>query len=245
MKMEKRENLESFDEQERRAQQEMSPKAMLKAALLAGMLVFVMPAGPWMSQESMVNVMGRGMGTQAILAFFAHFALVFLYAWVIAVCIFRLPPGAGIGFGALLALPLWGLNYPIFAAGAGFQANEMHAAIAHLMFCLFFSVAYRGSRSRVLCAKDGAEQGAGSGGEDRRSRNVRDSSGLQRRLLTHVESAVHVQDVAGDVARHRRGEKQRRVDDLRAPRPKRPSGICFLKFSRHFIRHALCSCRRR
>jgi hypothetical protein len=131
MKMERRENFESFEEQERRAQQQLNVGALFKAALLAGLFVFAVPAGPWMSQESMVNVMGRGMGNQAVVAFFGHFALVFIYAWIIALCIYRLPLGAGVGFGALLALPLWGLNYTILALGAGFQANEMHAAIAH------------------------------------------------------------------------------------------------------------------
>ena len=144
MKMEKRENFESFEEQERRAQQELNVGALMKAAVLAGLVVFFVPAGPWMSQESMVNVMGRGMGNQPILAFVLHFAVVFVYSWIIATCIFRLPLGAGVGFGALLALPLWAVNYAVFAAGAGFQANEVHAAIAHFMFCLFFSVAYRG-----------------------------------------------------------------------------------------------------
>lgn len=144
MKMERRENFESFEEQEHRAQQKLNVGALVKAALIAGFAIFVVPAGPWMSQESMVNVMGRGMGNQVVLAFFMHFAVVFAYAWIIALCIYRLPLGAGVGFGALLGLPLWAVNYAVFAAGAGFQANETHAAIAHFMFCLFFSVAYRG-----------------------------------------------------------------------------------------------------
>ena len=158
MKMEKRENFESFEEQERRAQQELNVGAVIKAAFLAGIVIFVVPAGPWMSQESMVNVMGRGMGNQAIIAFFSHFALVFIYAWIIALCIYRLPLGAGVGFGALLALPLWAVNYAVFVAGAGLQANEVHAAIAHFMFCLFFSVAYRGLAVPRPRRKDGVDQ---------------------------------------------------------------------------------------
>ena len=137
------------------------PAASAATALLAGVLIFVVPAGPWMSQESMVNVMGRGMGTQAVLAFFGHFARVFLYSWIIALCIYRLPLGAGVGFGALLALPLWAVNYAVFAVGAGFQANEVHAAIAHFMFCLFFSVAYRGMAVPRPLRKDGGEARSG------------------------------------------------------------------------------------
>ena len=164
MKMEKRENFESFEEQERRAQQELNIGALIKAAMLAGVLIFVVPAGPWMSQESMVNVMGRGMGNQPVLAFIGHFAVAFIYAWIIALCIYRLPLGAGVGFGALLALPLWALNYAIFAAGAGFQANEVHAAIAHFMYCLFFSVAYRGLAVPSPRRKDGGQQQHAAGG---------------------------------------------------------------------------------
>ena len=155
MKMEKRENFESFEEQERRAQQELNVGALVKAAVIAGLAVFVVPAGPWMSQESMVNVMGRGIGNQAVLAFLLHFAVVAVYAWIIALCIYRLPLGAGVGFGALLAVPLWGVNYAVFAAGAGFRANEVHTAIAHFMFCLFFSVAYRGMAVPRPRRKDG------------------------------------------------------------------------------------------
>ena len=162
MKMEKRENFGSFEEQERRAQQELNVGALVKATLLAGILIFVVPAGPWMSQESMVNVMGRGMGNQAVIAFVAHFALAFIYAWIIALCIYRLPLGAAVGFGALLAVPLWAVNYAVFVAGAGLQANEVHAAIAHFMFCLFFSVAYRGLAVPRPRRKDGeAQQGPG------------------------------------------------------------------------------------
>ena len=155
MKMEKREDFESFEEQEHRAQQELNVGALIKATFLAGIVIFAVPAGPWMSQESMVNVMGRGMGNQVVIAFVSHFAVALIYAWIIALCIYRLPLGAGVGFGALLALPLWAVNYSIFVAGAGFQANEVHAAIAHFMFCLFFSVAYRGLAVPRPRRKDG------------------------------------------------------------------------------------------
>ncbi len=165
MKMEKRENFETFEEQERRAQQELNVAALIKAAAIAGLAVFLVPAGPWMSSEMMTNVMGRGMGTQAAIAFVLHFAVAFIYAWIIALCIYRLPLGAGVGFGALLALPLWAVNYAVFAAGAGFRGNEVHAAIAHFMFCLFFSVAYRGMAVPRPRRKDGGEaQASGPGG---------------------------------------------------------------------------------
>ena len=45
--------------------------------------------------------------------------------------------------GAALSLPLYGLNYVIFAAFLRYTSNELHVFIAHLVFCLFFSAAYK------------------------------------------------------------------------------------------------------
>ena len=164
MKMERRENIESFDEQEARAQRRLSVGALVKAALLAGVLVFVVPAGgPWMSQEAFVNVMGRGMGNHPLPALLGHFTLTLLYGWIIGMCIFSQPLAAGILFGALMALPLYGLNYVLLAAGAGFRANEIHVGIAHFMFCLFFSVAYRGLAVQRPRRKDGSEPAKAGG----------------------------------------------------------------------------------
>jgi len=70
--------VESFDQLEERAQRRLRLGPMLKAALLGGVLVFIVPAGPWMSHESMVNIMGRGIGTHAIAAIIGHFALALL-----------------------------------------------------------------------------------------------------------------------------------------------------------------------
>lgn len=44
--------------------------------------------------------------------------------------------------------------------------------------------------------------------------------GIVRRSSAHVITAVYIQDMPGDVARHRGGEKERRVDNLvRVPEP--------------------------
>jgi hypothetical protein len=40
-------------------------------------------------------------------------------------------------------LPLYGLNYVLFGLLMSYSANELHVLISHLIFCLFFSVAYR------------------------------------------------------------------------------------------------------
>ncbi|HEY2614165.1 MAG TPA: hypothetical protein VGI42_00510 [Chthoniobacterales bacterium] len=144
MKMEKKEDFETFDEQEKRARRRLRTKALVKAALLAGLVVFILPAGgPWMSTEAFTAVMGRIMAKNPIVDLVAHFILAMAYGWVVGACIYSLPTAAGIIFGTLLGVPLYGLNYVICGFLAGYPANELHAVIAHLVFCLFFSVAYR------------------------------------------------------------------------------------------------------
>jgi hypothetical protein len=60
MKMEKREDFETFDQQEKRARKRLRSKALMKAAVLAGVIVFIVPAGgPWMSAEAFTSVMGQ------------------------------------------------------------------------------------------------------------------------------------------------------------------------------------------
>jgi len=43
----------------------------------------------------------------------------------------------------VLSLPLYALNFVVFGLIGGFRGSELHIFIAHLMFALFFSVAYR------------------------------------------------------------------------------------------------------
>jgi hypothetical protein len=117
---------------------------VVKAALLAGLIVYIVPSGgPWMSQEAFTNVMGRGTGGNFVFSLIWHFLLALVYGWILATCIYRPPTAGGIILGTLLAVPLWGLNYLIFAIAGGLRANELHSLIAHIEFCLFFSVAYR------------------------------------------------------------------------------------------------------
>ncbi|HEV3410059.1 MAG TPA: hypothetical protein VG095_07185 [Chthoniobacterales bacterium] len=144
VKMLKKEEVESFDQQEERARRRLRSGALVKAALLAGVLVYVVPSGgPWMSTEAFTNAMGRVVIQNVFVAAILHFLLAFLYGLAIAACIFRPALGAGILFGTLLAFPLYGLNYMLLGLGAGFAGNELHVFITHFMFCLFFSAAYR------------------------------------------------------------------------------------------------------
>ena len=144
MKMLERDQVESDESVERRARRRVRPAAVIKAALLAGLFVYIVPSGgPWMSQEAFSNVMGRIVSPIFIVDLILHFVLALLYGWIVAAFIYRPPTGAGILLGAALAVPLWGLSYLIFGFAGGIPGNEVHTFLAHFEFCLFFSAAYR------------------------------------------------------------------------------------------------------
>lgn len=144
VKMLKPNEVESPEEVEKRARGRLRTGALVKSALLAGLLIFVVPSGgPWMSNEAFLNVMGRVVTFNAIADLIGHFILAFLYGWIVALCIYSLPLAGGIMVGAALSIPLWGLNYLLLGVGAGFRGNELHTFLAHLQYCIYFSVAYR------------------------------------------------------------------------------------------------------
>lgn len=144
MKMLDKNQLESEEQVEKRARQRINGRALIISAFLAAALVFVVPSGgPWMSTESFTNAMGRVLSLNVVPNLIVHFGLGLLYGWLIALSIFRLPLAGGILLGTALTFPLWGLNYLVLNLGAGIGASELHTFLAHLQFCLFFSVAYR------------------------------------------------------------------------------------------------------
>jgi hypothetical protein len=135
---------ETDAQQEVRARQRLRIGPMIKAALLAGLLVFVVPSGgPWMSHESFTSVMGRIASSNWLIDIVGHFVVALIYGCIVAACIYRPPTAAGIILGVALALPLYGLNYVLFGMAAGKPGNELHVGLTHFMFCLFFAVAYR------------------------------------------------------------------------------------------------------
>jgi hypothetical protein len=144
MKMLKPEQVESDESVERRARRRLSGAALVKAWLLAALLVYIVPSGgPWMSHEAFTNVMGRVMSPAFLVDLIGHFMLAFLYGWIVATVVYQLPTGPGIALGVALAVPLWGLNYLVFGFLGGIRGNELHTFLAHFEFCLFFSITYR------------------------------------------------------------------------------------------------------
>jgi hypothetical protein len=122
----------------------MRPAVAVKAALLAGVLVFVVPSGgPWMSQEAFTAVMGRIASSNWLVDIVGHFVLALIYGWLLAFLIYGPPTLIGI----LLAVPggivLYGLNYVTLGLVINKPGYELHVFLEHLMFALYFAAAYR------------------------------------------------------------------------------------------------------
>ncbi|MFL6528212.1 MAG: hypothetical protein ACJ8IQ_08945 [Chthoniobacterales bacterium] len=143
MKMEDPSAFESPEQQERRGRQELRPKAIFYAALISGLVVWIVPAGPWMSHEGLFTAFARSVIGNATADFVLHMALSFFYGWLLALVIYRLNLGLAVLAGAGLSCVLYVLNYIVFAAIARLQSNELHVFLAHFLFGLFFAVAYR------------------------------------------------------------------------------------------------------
>jgi hypothetical protein len=143
MKMQDPSAFESPEQQERRGRQELRPKAMFYSALIAGLVVWVVPAGPWMSHESFFTAFGRSVIGNATADFVLHMALAILYGWLLAICTYRLNLGLTVLAGVGLSCVLYALNYIVFVAVGRIQSNELHVFLAHFLFGLFFAVAYR------------------------------------------------------------------------------------------------------
>jgi hypothetical protein len=134
----------TFERQERRGRARMSLGAVLKASLLAGLFVFILPAGgPWMSTESGIASMGRVLTLDPIAAGAFHAVIAFIYGAAIAMLIFHQRLGLSILLGVLLSLPLYAANFVIIRAASRMPANEMHVLLSHVVFCLLFSALYR------------------------------------------------------------------------------------------------------
>jgi hypothetical protein len=135
--------METFEQQENRARRRVRPAALLKAAIIAGLITFVVPGGPWMSYESGIAVMGRVLSERVWVSALWQIAFSLGYGWAIAAIIYSTSTLTGIVLGALMSIPLYALNTLILRSGMGAAGNEVHAAIAHFMFCLLFSAIYR------------------------------------------------------------------------------------------------------
>ena len=144
MEMINPQDIESPEKLEARARSRLRPKPMVWCALIVGAIVLVVPSGgPWMSQEGFISAMARLLSHSFLLNLLGHFVMALVYGWIVASCIYRLNTAMGIVVGTALSIPLYGLNYLIFAAILRYTSSELHVFLAHLEFCLFFSAAYK------------------------------------------------------------------------------------------------------
>src|SRR5437762_5509985 len=135
--------MESVERQEDRATRRLRPAVAVKAALLAGLLVFVVPSGgPWMSQEAFTAVMGRIVSSNWVVDVTGHFLLALFYGWLLAFIIYKPATFVAILLGALGGLALYALNYVTLGLAINKPGYELHVALAHLTFGLFFAAAY-------------------------------------------------------------------------------------------------------
>lgn len=136
--------MESAEEQEKRARRRIRLRALVKASLLTGVLVFIVPAGgPWMSHEAFTAVMGRIMSSNWIIDILGHFVLAFVYGALLVPLIYKPPMPLAILIAIAGGFALYGLNYAVLGVGLGYVKNELHVALEHFMFGLFFVVMYR------------------------------------------------------------------------------------------------------
>jgi hypothetical protein len=111
--------------------------------MIAGLITFVVPGGPWMSYESAIATMGRVVSNSVWIAALWQAAFALLYGWAVAAAIYSTSTFTGIVLGALMSIPLYLVNYIVVRTGMGAAGNEVHAVIAHFMFCLIFAALYR------------------------------------------------------------------------------------------------------
>lgn len=136
--------MNEFERQERRARSRMSGSALIKAALISGLLVFILPGGgPWMSTESGIAVMGRILTDHWFSAALLQVVFSLTYGAVLAFTIYRMQLFFGILAGIAMSVPLYVANSMFIPAMTSTPSNEVHVGLAHFAFCLLFSAQYR------------------------------------------------------------------------------------------------------
>jgi hypothetical protein len=137
--------MDSFEEQELRARQALDMGAVFKTAFAVGLIFFVMSGGsPWTTAGTMNMIMGRDFVANFWTLLFGHFAVSFLYSWIIASVIYRLATPAAVAIGIGLGLALYFANLVAFwSLGGKMQSPEFVTFFVHVTFSLFASLMYK------------------------------------------------------------------------------------------------------
>ncbi len=137
--------MDSFEEQELRARQALSPSAVLKTGFGVGLIFFIMSGGsPWTTAGTMNMIMGRDFRIGFFGLLIGHFAVAMLYTWIIGSIIYRLPTPAAVAIGVLVGVALYLANLVIFWSLRGsMQSPEFVTFFVHVTFSLFASLLYK------------------------------------------------------------------------------------------------------
>ena len=137
--------METPEHQEWRSRQALSWPAVIKAGFGAGLMFFVLSGGaPWTTAGTMNGIMGRDVPGGMFLLTASHFALSWVYMFVIGSAIYRYRPPVAVPLGILVTMGLYALNLLVFRMGGmTMQSPEARAVLVHLMFGLFGSLFYK------------------------------------------------------------------------------------------------------
>ena len=137
--------MESPEHQEWRARQRVRWAAIVKTALFAGLVLFLMSGGgPWSTAGTMNVIMGRDVPLNYLLLALGHFAVSLIYVFVIAQVIYRFRLVAAIGVGVLGAIGLYAINFAIFRGlGVAQHSPESKTFFVHLVFGAIASALYK------------------------------------------------------------------------------------------------------
>lgn len=144
--------METTEHQEWRSRQRLDVAAAIKAALISGLIFFIMSGGsPWSTAGTMNMVMGRDLplgeggswGRLWMLAF-GHFGVALVYMFIIAAVTHRLITPLAVPLGVLTGIALYGGNFVLFhALGFTMQSPESVTIFVHLVFSLTATLIFK------------------------------------------------------------------------------------------------------
>lgn len=138
--------MDTFEQQELRARQALSPSAVFKTGFAVGAIFFVMSGGsPWTTAGTMNMIMGRDFDLGFWTLLIGHMALAFLYTWIIGGIIYRLKTPAAVAVAVLVGIALYGANAVAYFAlqGKTHSLGEFVPCFVHITFSLFAGLLYK------------------------------------------------------------------------------------------------------
>src|SRR5688572_27517766 len=137
--------METTQHQEWRSRQRIDVGAVLKTAVAAGAIFFLLSGGsPWSTAGTMNAIMGRDLPFGMFTLVGLHFLLAVVYTFIIAAGIYRFRTPMAVPLGVLVGIVLYGVNYVVYSAsGITQKSPEFRPIMVHLMFALFASLIYK------------------------------------------------------------------------------------------------------